>query len=98
MRTSLTVNEVVDRLNEFNKTDSSALKKIFDNRVPCNKDMGDHPTIQCGQRKKRYTVGMLGLLNGLFGIYPDYPKKGYGPITMSVGDSGEIVGFERTRE
>lgn len=79
---SVTADDVVALLNEAFSLDPAAVQALVDHRVPCNKALGDHPTIQVGiaanWRKRRpndhnlpddaeYTVGLLGLLNGIFG-------------------------------
>jgi hypothetical protein len=36
-----------------------------------------------------YTIGFLGLINGMFGADED----GYGPIAVVIGEDDKIVGF-----
>ncbi len=77
---SVTADDVVALLNNALTRDSAAMQALVDHRVPCNEVLADHPTIQCGTaanwRKWRpndhglpdnaeYTVGLLGLLNGI---------------------------------
>jgi len=70
-------------------------------RVPCNEALGDHESIQVAAfdvfdsvapavYTGPYTVGMLGIINGLFGIGPD----GWGYIIGHTDDDGQFVKFE----
>lgn len=88
---AISLDETLAFLNALVKVDADAVTALIDARVPCNDDLSDHPTVQCGEGK----VGMLGIFNGLFGTYDDGPKKMYGPIT-AVLDQGKITRFERT--
>lgn len=65
--------KIVTFLNELNEIDNAALNALFNNRVPCNNELAEHPTVQVGQD---HTVGILGLLNGLCGT----DENGNGPI------------------
>src|SRR6266446_4329329 len=50
--------------------------------------------------RKKWRVGLIGILNGLFGTYEDGPEKtrGFGPITVHIDtDTGFIIEFRRTR-
>jgi hypothetical protein len=41
-------------------------------------------------------VGLLGILNGLFGTLPAGPKEGWGPIAAVFDDQGQLTGFNYT--
>lgn len=82
----VTLDEVIDYLNELIQTDCPAIAALVANRVPCNQEMADHPTVQVMQQHGGFHVGMLGILNGLFGTFED----GWGPITF-VFDKGNLV-------
>lgn len=91
-------------LNEILEKDRSAIEGLVNTRVPCNKELADHPTVQVGHHfptttePPATTVGLLGILNGIFGTYDDGPQKGYGPITAVVDDEDltRIIRFELT--
>ncbi len=74
-RKPVTIEAAVGFLNELVDTDAEALAKLIDYRVECSDDLGEHPTIQVGHidydPANPLEVGMLGILNGLFGIHPD---------------------------
>jgi len=86
---SVTADDVIRVLKEAFDLDPTAIQILIDHRVPCNEALADHPTIQVGTaenwRKYRpkshnlpknavHTIGLLGLLNGVFG------KPDGGPI------------------
>lgn len=91
---------VVDYMNDLSKRDRQAVAALISNRVPCNQDISNHPTCQVVQQCGGFSVGLLGILNGLCGIYNDGPRKGYGPVAAefdSVGEGRELVGFRVLR-
>jgi len=74
---SITADEVVAFLNEALKTDPDAMNRLFEKKALCNKAMVDHPTIQVDCEEPGFPkFGVLGLLNGLFGVDDD----GWGAI------------------
>jgi hypothetical protein len=77
-------------LNQINDLDPSVLPALIAYRVPCNKEVGEHPTIQTGKTKDGYEVGILGILNGLFGVNED----GWGYIAAHYKDK-ELKEIER---
>lgn len=75
---NISIEHVIAVLNEALAIDGSAIKALCEMRVPCNKELADHPTIQVMANKEgiEFKVGFLGILNGLFGISSD----GWGAI------------------
>lgn len=72
---------IVDRtvliVNEAIELDPSAMKALFENRIPCNNRLAQHPTIQVLQVEDiGHTVGVLGLLSGIVGtrMYKGHPN------------------------
>lgn len=57
------------------------------NRVPCNEQLENHSTVQVSQDSK---VGLLGILNGFFGI----KSTAIGFDAAVFEDDGEISRFE----
>lgn len=57
--------EIVELLNELLETDRAAIAALTANRVPCNQKIADHPTVQVASQNDGYTLGMIGLLNGI---------------------------------
>lgn len=90
---SITLEEVIDRLNGALELDPSAMKRLVEARVPCNQGLADHPTIQVQSIREDgqtvFRVGVLGLLNGLFGV----DSENWGAIEVQFDEDGEVLGF-----
>jgi len=89
----VSLDETIAYLNELIKTDRVAMAALIANRVPCNQALADHPTVQVNAQHGGYLVGMLGILNGLFGIH----ENGRGPITFIFKDSN-LLAVDRTED
>ena len=91
--------KIVDYLNELTGMDRPAMGALISNRVPCNEELANHPTCQVGMQNGGWHVGLLGLLNGLCGMYDDGRKKGCGAIAAKFtsprpGEWCDLLGFE----
>ncbi len=87
--------KVIDYLNGLVELDQEAMQELIDHRVDCNKQLADHPTCRVkAEPDCDYGVGMLGVLNGLFGIDPD----SWGPIAAVFEDDGTLLRFVCTPE
>jgi hypothetical protein len=84
----VTLNDTVNFLNSILKIDQSAITSLFSMRIACNKDIADHPTVQVGCEGNYCQVGMIGILNGLFGK----DRYGWGHISADY-ENGKIVRF-----
>jgi len=75
---------MVGILNEMLELDYEATTAlVFGPYIPCNEGVANHKSVQCRelpvkyhQGERKWGVRVMGLLNGLAGIYPD----GYGRI------------------
>ncbi len=90
IRESITLDETIEFLNELIGIDRPAVAALLLNRVPCNERLARHPTVQV-MRRNGFQVGMLGILNGLFGA----DESGRGTITIMLDDAGEIAEIQR---
>jgi len=77
----VTIQQVLEILNRMIEEDPWAVNDLINQRVVCGKKLADDPTVQVGIKHKgenstTYEVGLLGVLNGLFGIDSD----GWGAI------------------
>lgn len=90
MNKTITIVEVVNFLNEALELDRECISELFlDHKVKCNRSMADHETIQVLRFSEEvFNLGVLGLLQGLFGIRAD----GMGYLAMHVKD-GKIQKF-----
>jgi hypothetical protein len=95
LKQSITPQDVCDLLNEMLKLDYECTYGIATHRQQCNEAIASHPTIQVQQFKgdEFPKVGIVGILNGLFGIRDD----GMGAICFDFDDeSGKILCFKPT--
>ena len=88
----ITVDDATEYLNELVELDKLALRALIDLRTPCNEQLADHPTAQVASTMAGPAIGMLGVLNGLFGV----DEHGWGFITAIVSDEDELVEFRKT--
>ena len=80
-----TLEKAIALLNELNALDNNAISDLVSKRSFCNKQIADHPTVQCGALHGLFTVGILGILNGIFG------NGNYGPIVAECKDDGKTI-------
>ena len=78
-RSSVTIQEVVDYLNELMELDRVAVGALINNRVPCNQALAEHPTCQVRAQDGGHVVGLLGILNGMFGV----DGEGWGALAIA---------------
>lgn len=90
IRQTVSIDETISLLNEAVALDKLAVAALLANRVPCNDGLASHPTIQVQAQYGGYGVGILGIINGLFG-----EDHGKGPICSIFAD-GQLVGFGKT--
>jgi hypothetical protein len=85
--------DVINLLNEASKLDPAAIRALIKNRVPCSGGLADHPTIQVDTTEDgEPRVGMLGVINGLFGVdentwgpvIENFPNDTRDPVTFSL--------------
>ena len=86
----VTLEEVIETLNEFSEKDPEALIKLLEHRVPCNDNIVNHETIQTAKTEYGSTVGLLGLINGLFPTYSDNEVSKFGQFVAKMKD-GKLI-------
>jgi hypothetical protein len=93
LKESVTAKDVCKLMNELLAKDSDCVHRLVNTRIKCNDDIANHPTVQVQQykRDKFPKVGLLGIINGLFGIRED----GMGAICIDVDDK-KILKFKPT--
>lgn len=90
IKQSVTLQDVVTLLNEAVNLDAKALTALIDYRVPATNNLCNHPTIQATSD----SVGLLGLINGFFGVFDEGKLKNYGPIYANYDedeDGNDII-------
>lgn len=63
IKSSVTLQEVINLLNEAKEIDVDSISRLVDYHSRCSKALEDHPTIIVSDEG----VGLLGILNGMFG-------------------------------
>lgn len=95
IKESVTIDDVIGLLNELLEKDRDAVVPLFTRRVPCNEAIAKHPTVQVSYSKSNGIahLGVLGLLNGLFGV----DDRNWGVLGMEVDeqDNDKILKFVR---
>lgn len=88
------LDQAIESLNNMIETDRLAMHALVETRVPCQ-DMLSHPTVRCVRTEdgKGWEVGLLGILNGLFGAVS---SSNLGAITAVFDDLDMIKYFRRT--
>ena len=88
---------IVVFLNSLLDIDGEAVTNLFSYRVPCNQELANHPTVQVlpplTGTEDPPLVGMLGLLNGLCGVFNQGPMENQGSIVMNIKSNGELIAF-----
>ena len=93
MRERVTIDEAINLLNEAVRADRQAMHQLVETRTICNSELAKHPTIQVVAGTGPRTVGILGILNGLFGV----DEESWGPISAVYADDGRLTRFARTK-
>ena len=97
LKRKVKIDDAIEYLNGLLRLDHSAVMGLCEERVQCNSDLAAHPSCQVYAlpNDAGYRVGLLGVLNGLFGTIDGGPHASYGPISARIVN-GKLVGFERT--
>jgi len=66
-RRKVTLNQTVIYLNQLLEADPQAISGVIEARVACNDKLANHPSVVIFKQDSANLVGMLGILNGLFG-------------------------------
>lgn len=64
----VTLTHALSVLNRIHALDPTVMPALIGYRVPCNDALAADPTVQVGSSGEKYEVGLLGILNGLFGV------------------------------
>ena len=86
------INNAIEVLNRIHQSDSRVLPRLIGYRIGCNAVLAADPTVQVGKTPLGWEVGLLGIINGLFGIN----ANGSGWITAVFDDDGNLLRFQRT--
>ncbi|MBD3261403.1 MAG: hypothetical protein GF334_06915 [Candidatus Altiarchaeales archaeon] len=94
IKNEVTVQDVCNLFNEIIAKDPRCAEDLIEARVQCNNVILNHPTIQVRQScEDQYPkVGLLGFLNGLFGI----SENGMGALCAVYDDDGNLQSLQPT--
>ena len=90
IKQQITPQDAVDYLNDLVKRDPDAIRFLMIHKVQCNQALADHPSCQVdgySRQDGQCCVGMLGVINGLFGWQE---KDHYGCIEAIVDRQGDV--------
>lgn len=91
IKEQITLEEVVEKLNELLKLDKTAMIRLIFDRVSCNAGLAALPEVQTTQGQDgNFTVGFLGIINSLFGIYENGAADGYGAIILTSDGKDQV--------
>lgn len=91
----VSIEDTIQYLNEVHLLDPTVFPALVEHQVKCNKALADHPTVQVDAvpclngSSTDFRVGLLGVLNGLFGV----DSRGYGYIAAQYDIHGNLTGF-----
>jgi hypothetical protein len=89
----VTVDDALAVLQQIFEMDPEAIAKMLAVRVPCNERLAGHSTVQVSEDAPgQFTVGVMGLLNGIFGVRTN--MAGY--LAYILEQDGRVSGFCRT--
>ena len=75
---------IVNFMNSLIELDKDAIVNLVNARMVCNKALAEHPTVQVTGNDDMSLVGIIGILNGLCGIY----DNGFGAIAAVTDNNG----------
>ena len=84
MKNIITIDNVVNLLNDLAEKDNECIKNLCLTRIECNDLIANHKYVQVHQKPQ--SVGLLGILNGLFEVN-DFA---WGCICMHIHDDGNV--------
>jgi len=88
--------DVIKVLNRALRKDPKAINELFKTKVTCNEKLADDESIQIGTATDdSYKLGLLGLINVIFGIDE---ADNYGAICAVVDKKGVIDKFDHTEK
>jgi len=84
LKDTISIDDAIKYLNSVMRSDPLAIRALMCIAIPCNEALADHPSAQVrNDWEEGYTVTLLGIINGLFGVDED----GWGAIAYRFDES-----------
>ena len=99
IREMISVDDVVDFLNDLLTIDRNFTEKLIMTRFKCNDELICHPTVQhlMNPEMTAAYAGFMGVINGLFGVDEEVPLRGSGAIHVCVS-GGRVLALVNKEE
>jgi len=91
-RDKISIDETIEYLDSLFVADPRAMRAMLRTLTVCNNALAEHPTAQAWTWGEDASIGLMGIINGMFGVDGD----GRGAIAYCLDEAGELVGFMRT--
>ena len=89
----ITIDEVIAYLNHLLEKDPRTISKLFQIKAACNDELVKSPVHVIIDAEARPFVGLLGILNGLFGYVKHGDFRDLGAIGTLTNKEGVIRAF-----
>jgi hypothetical protein len=98
VQNTITLDLVISFLNELLNRDRTAISTLIETRIPINDALVRHSTLQHTRNylTTKPEIGLLGIINGMFGTLEGGPRNGWGPITARFDEHDNCLGFFKT--
>jgi len=90
MRPVVSIDDTIDFLNSLARKDNECIKKLCLHRELCNDSIVNDRYTNVHEEKNKFSLGMLGFLNGLFQNTQDF-----GSIIMIINENTGDVSFSK---
>ena len=94
LKEKITAQDACDLLNELLMLDYGCTASLIMHQECCNDAVAKHPfvQVQCYKKDKYPLLGIVGVINGMFGTRED----GMGAICYEIDVNDKILGFKIT--
>lgn len=91
IRNTISIAETVEYLNSLLAADPLAMRAMLRTLTICNNTLAEHPSAQVWDCGDTAAIGLMGVINGLFGI----DDNGWGAIAYCIDDESQVTAFVR---
>ena len=92
------ITKAIEVLNDALERDPSAITELVNMRAGCNESLAGHPTIQVQKFGDSHRIGILGLINGVFGGGPSGDIGAKGSLDAGTGKFVRVKRFVDLRK